>query len=380
MARAKRGCLLVLMVLLVLAGIMAGAGAWLYQRQALFAYAPINADAESVVVARGDGFNAMLRKLREAGVDEGKDYQWKLLARQLDAAGKIKAGEYALGGRQSPRGLLLSMRQGKVLQYRVTLVDGWNIRQVRAALGRAQPLLHETGQMSDAELMAALGFPGQHPEGRFLPETYVYQRGDSDVDVLKRAHAAMEKELAEAWAARSDDLPLASPYELLTLASIIEKETGLASERPQIAGVFARRLKLGMRLQTDPTVIYGIGSSYDGNIRKVHLTTDTPYNTYTRAGLPPTPIAMPGRDALRAAAQPAAGDALYFVAVGDGSGRHVFSRTYAEHNVAVRDYVRRYRARFAGNDDGAEAPDDAAPPNELEVEAAVGADAGAGRE
>ena len=343
MARAKRGCLLVLMVLLVLAGIMAGAGAWLYQRQALFAYAPINADAESVVVARGDGFNAVLRKLREAGVDEGKDYQWKLLARQLDAAGKIKAGEYALGGRQSPRGLLLSMRQGKVLQYRVTLVDGWNIRQVRAALGRAQPLLHETGQMSDAELMAALGFPGQHPEGRFLPETYVYQRGDSDVDVLKRAHAAMEKELAEAWAARSDDLPLASPYELLTLASIIEKETGLASERPQIAGVFARRLKLGMRLQTDPTVIYGIGSSYDGNIRKVHLTTDTPYNTYTRAGLPPTPIAMPGRDALRAAAQPAAGDALYFVAVGDGSGAHVFSASYAEHNAAVARYLQRLR-------------------------------------
>ena len=344
MARAKRGCLLVLMVLLVLAGIKAGAGAWLYQRQALFAYAPINADAESVVVARGDGFNAVLRKLREAGVDEGKDYQWKLLARQLDAAGKIKAGEYALGGRQSPRGLLLSMRQGKVLQYRVTLVDGWNIRQVRAALGRAQPLLHETGQMSDAELMAALGFPGQHPEGRFLPETYVYQRGDSDVDVLKRAHAAMEKELAEAWAARSDDLPLASPYELLTLASIIEKETGLASERPQIAGVFARRLKLGMRLQTDPTVIYGIGSSYDGNIRKVHLTTDTPYNTYTRAGLPPTPIAMPGRDALRAAAQPAAGDALYFVAVGDGSGAHVFSASYAEHNAAVARYLQRLRA------------------------------------
>ena len=198
--------------------------------------------------------------------------------------------------------------------------------------------------MSDAELMAALGFPGQHPEGRFLPETYVYQRGDSDVDVLKRAHAAMEKELAEAWAARSDDLPLASPYELLTLASIIEKETGLASERPQIAGVFARRLKLGMRLQTDPTVIYGIGSSYDGNIRKVHLTTDTPYNTYTRAGLPPTPIAMPGRDALRAAAQPAAGDALYFVAVGDGSGAHVFSASYAEHNAAVARYLQRLRA------------------------------------
>ncbi|MGB3394121.1 MAG: endolytic transglycosylase MltG, partial [Stenotrophomonas sp.] len=299
MARARHGCLRVLMVLLLLAGIAVGAGAWLYHQQTMFAYSPVSADAESVVVARGDGFNTVLRKLRQAGVDQGKDYQWKLLARQLDAAGKIKAGEYALDADLSPRGLLLNMRQGKVLQYRVTLVEGWNIRQLRATLARAQPLLHETGQMNDAELMAALGFPGQHAEGRFLPETYVYQRGDSDLDVLKRAHAALEKELADAWAARSDDLPLASPHELLILASIIEKETGLASERPQIAGVFARRLKLGMRLQTDPTVIYGIGSAYDGNIRKSHLTTDTPYNTYTRAGLPPTPIAMPGRAALR---------------------------------------------------------------------------------
>ena len=215
--------------------------------------------------------------------------------------------------------------RGKVLQYRVTIVEGWNTRQLRAALARAQPLQHETTDLSDAELMAKIGFADQHPEGRFLPETYIYQRGDSDVDVLKRAHAAMEKELDAAWAERSDDLPLKSPYELLILASIIEKETGLASERPQIAGVFARRLKMGMRLQTDPTVIYGIGSAYDGNIRKVHLTTDTPYNTYTRAGLTPTPIAMPGRDALHAAAKPAPGDALYFVAVGDGSGAHVLS-------------------------------------------------------
>ena len=343
MVRAKRGCLLVLMVLLMLAGIVAGAGAWLHHRQALFAYTPLAADAESVVIARGDGFEAVLRKLRAAGVHAGKDYQWKLLAHQLDAAGKIKAGEYALQAPLSPRGLLLNMRQGKVLQHRVTFVEGWNIRQLRVALNHAQPLLHTTQDLSDAELMAALGFSDQHPEGRFLPETYVYQRGDSDVDVLKRAHAAMEKELADAWAVRSDDLPLASPYELLTLASIIEKETGLASERPQIAGVFARRLKIGMRLQTDPTVIYGIGSSYDGNIRKIHLATDTPYNTYTRAGLPPTPIAMPGKDALHAAAQPAAGDALYFVAVGDGSGAHVFSASYAEHNAAVASYLQRLR-------------------------------------
>ena len=345
MAGAKRGCLLVLVVLLLLL-VLAGAGAaLLWQRQASFAATPVTPTAPSVTIAPGDSFSTVLGKLRAAGVDEGQDLQWQLLARQLDAAGKLKVGEYALEPAPSPRTLLVNMRQGKVLQYRFTIVEGWNFRQLRAALNRAQPLQHETTDMSDTELMAALGFPEQHPEGRFLPETYIYQRQDSDLDVLKRAHAAMEKELDAAWASRSDDLPLASPYELLTLASIIEKETGLARERPQIAGVFARRLKLGMRLQTDPTVIYGIGSAYDGNIRKVHLTTDTPYNTYTRAGLTPTPIAMPGRDALQAAARPAAGDALYFVAVGDGSGAHVFSASYGEHNTAVARYLQRLREK-----------------------------------
>ena len=346
MALGKRGCLLaVLMLLMTLAGIVAGVGGWFYYRQVQFADVRLTPSEQSVVVASGDGFNAVLGKLRHAGIAEGRDYQWQLLARQLDAAGKLKAGEYALDAGLTPRELLLRMRQGKVLQHRVTFVEGWNIRQLRAALQRAEPLRHETDGLDAAELMRRLGFPDQHPEGRFLPETYVYQRGDSDLDVLRRAHAAMEKELAAAWAARSDDLPLASPYELLVLASIIEKETGLAAERPRIAGVFARRLKLGMRLQTDPTVIYGIGSAYDGNIRKVHLTTDTPYNTYTRAGLTPTPIAMPGRDALQAAARPAAGDALYFVAVGDGSGAHAFSATYAEHNAAVARYLQRLRGR-----------------------------------
>ncbi|MGW8127879.1 MAG: endolytic transglycosylase MltG [Stenotrophomonas sp.] len=348
MGLGKRGCLLtVLMLLLTLAGIVVGIGGWFYYRQVQFAEVRLTPSQDSVVVARGDGLNAVLGKLRQAGIGEGRDYQWQLLARQLDAAGKLKVGEYALDDALTPRELLLRMRQGKVLQHRVTIVEGWNIRQLRAALRQAEPLLHETDALDDAELMRRLGFPDQHPEGRFLPETYVYQRGDSDLDVLRRAHAAMEKELAAAWAARSDDLPLASPYELLILASIVEKETGLAAERPQIAGVFARRLKMGMRLQTDPTVIYGIGSAYDGNIRKVHLTTDTPYNTYTRGGLPPTPIAMPGKDALAAAARPAPGDALYFVAVGDGSGAHVFSATYAEHNAAVARYLRQLRGNRA---------------------------------
>ncbi|MCW4453531.1 endolytic transglycosylase MltG [Flavobacterium sp. MXW15] len=334
-------------MLLVLALLAAAVGAWLWQQQRSFAATALTPEAPSVVIAAGDSFNTVLGKLRAAGVDEGHDLQWQLLARQLDAAGKLKVGEYALQPAPTPHELLLRMRQGRVVQYRVTIVEGWNIRQLRAALRNATPLVHETGDLDDAALMAALGFPEQHPEGRFLPETYVYQRGDSDLDVLRRAHAAMEKELAAAWESRADDLPLDSPYQLLTLASIIEKETGLASERPLIAGVFARRLRLGMRLQTDPTVIYGIGSAYDGNIRKIHLTTDTPYNTYTRAGLTPTPIAMPGRAALQAAANPAPGDSLYFVAVGDGSGAHAFSATYAEHNAAVARYLQRLRQNRA---------------------------------
>lgn len=345
MAGAKRGCLVVLAILVLLVALAGAAAALLWQRQSGFAATPVTPTQASVTVASGDSFTTVLGKLRAAGIDEGQDLQWQLLARQLDAAGKLKVGEYALEPAPTPRELLRNMRQGKVLQYRVTIVEGWNIRQLRAAINRAQPLQHKTTDMSDSELMAALGFAEQHPEGRFLPETYIYQRGDSDLDVLKRAHAAMEKELAAAWASRADDLPLSSPYELLILASIIEKETGLASERPQIAGVFMRRLKMGMRLQTDPTVIYGIGSAYDGNIRRSHLTTDTPYNTYTRAGLTPTPIAMPGRDALQAAAHPAKGDALYFVAVGDGSGAHVFSASYSEHNAAVARYLQRLREK-----------------------------------
>ena len=343
MAAAKRGCLMVVTVLVLFGAIAVGAGAWFFYQQGQFADRPLSPSQDSMVIASGDGFSTVLGKLRDAGVDEGQDAQWQLLARQMDAAGKLKVGEYALDATLTPRELLTRMRQGRVLQHRVTLIEGWNIRQVRAALKRAEPLVHTTDELDDAALMQRLGFGGQHPEGRFLPETYVYQRGDTDVDVLKRAHEAMEKALTEAWDSRADGLPINSPYELLTLASIIEKETALASERPQIAGVFARRLKMGMRLQTDPTVIYGIGPAYDGNIRRVHLTTDTPYNTYTRAGLTPTPIAMPSRDALNAAAQPAPGDALYFVAVGDGSGAHIFSASYAEHNVAVARYLQQLR-------------------------------------
>jgi UPF0755 protein len=271
--------------------------------------------------------------------------EWQALARELGAANKLQVGEYALEPGMSPRDLLIAMRDGRVVNRRFTIVEGWNIRDLRGALARNPDLQHETGDLTDSALMTKLGHAGQHPEGRFLPETYLYVRGDSDLDILRRAHDAMAKALDAAWEDRATDNILRTKDEALVLASIVEKETGVADERPQIAGVFARRLKIGMRLQTDPTVIYGMGSTYAGNIRRADLLTDTPYNTYTRTGLPPTPIAMPGRDALVAATRPAAGDALFFVAVGDGSGRHVFTRSLAEHQMAVRAYLERYRAQ-----------------------------------
>ena len=330
----------------VLSALLVGAAAyWAFDRYRAFAEAPlagIKPDA-SLIVARGDSFASVLGKLHAAGVSPAHDFEWRLLARQLGTAGHVQVGEYTLTPATTPRDLLLRMRDGKVVSHRFTLVEGWNIRELRAALARAAPLEHEAASLDDAALMAKLGFAGQHPEGRFLPETYLYTRGDSDLDLLARAHAAMQAALGKAWESRADGLPLQSADEALVLASIVEKETAAPEERAKIAGVFVRRLQLGMRLQTDPSVIYGIGARYDGNIRKADLQADTPYNTYTRAGLPPTPIAMPGAAALQAATHPAPGDALYFVAVGDGSGRHEFSANLAQHQAAVNAYLQRYR-------------------------------------
>jgi len=332
--------------LFVITALLAGAlGYWAVTRYLGFADAPL-AGLErggSLVVEQGDSFSDVLARLQSQGVRGGTRLEWQALARELGAAGRIQVGEYALEPGTTPRELLLRMRAGKVIGHRFTIVEGWNIRDLRAALGRAEPLRHETAALTDAALMKALGHAGQHPEGRFLPETYSYTRGDTDLDVLRRAHDALDQALDAAWQSRAPDLPLASKEQALALASIVEKETGVAEERPQIAGVFVRRLKIGMRLQTDPTVIYGMGTRYAGNIRRADLLADTPYNTYTRAGLPPTPIAMPGEAALQAATHPAPGDALYFVAIGDGSGRHVFTRSLAEHQAAVQAYLQRYR-------------------------------------
>ena len=310
-------------------------GGWAWQRYQGFADTPIAlAGSERIIaVERGDGFQDILDKLRAAGIQEGHDLEWKVLAQEMQVVSRLQVGDYAIRHGITPRELLAKLESGKVIQHRFTIVEGWNLRELRAALAGDEVPVKLATDLDDRALMAALDRPGQHPEGRFLPETYHYTRGMSDLDLLRRAALAMDKAVADAWDARAAGIPIQTPEQLLTLASIIEKETGKASERPEIAGVFARRLRLGMRLQTDPTVIYGMGSQYNGNIRRSDLTTDTPYNTYTRAGLPPTPIAMPGRAALFAAANPADGDTLYFVARGDGS--HVFSATLAEHNRAV---------------------------------------------
>lgn len=345
--RKRRGGCLSILILLALAAALAAGLLW--QRYTEFADAPITGlkSGTTLVVRQGDSLPVVLRKMQELGIGDLQTYEWTALARQMGAAGRIQIGEYRLEPGMTPRQLLEAMRDGDVIQHRVTIVPGWNIRDVRAALAKADPLVHDAAKLDDAALMAKLGKPGQHPEGRFLPETYVYTRGDGELDVLRRAHEAMNKALDAAWRARHKGSVLKSPDEMLVLASIVEKETGVAEERPQIAGLFERRLRIGMRLQTDPTVIYGMGAKYAGNIRKSDLTTDTPYNTYTRAGLPPTPIAMPSVEALQAVANPAPGDALYFVAVGDGSGRHLFARTHAEHQRNVRKYLANYRAARA---------------------------------
>lgn len=262
-------------------------------------------------------------------------YEW---FRWSGDARRIRAGSYEVDADTSPRRLLAKMVQGDEVLETVRLIDGWTLRQFREALSAAPSLKPATQGMTDAQLMAAIGAPGVPAEGRFFPDTYAYSRGVSDLTVLKRAHAAMERRLAEAWAERAPDLPVKTPQEALVLASIVEKETGTAADRPLVAGVFANRLRIGMPLQTDPTVIYGLGAAFDGNLRKRDLLADTPYNTYTRAGLPPTPIAMPGLASLRAAMQPARTQALYFVARGDGSS--AFSDNLADHNRAVNQYQR----------------------------------------
>lgn len=250
----------------------------------------------------------------------------------------IKAGSYELESDITPRRLLEKLVNGEQALRSITLVEGWTFRQVRQAIDRLPDVRHDTRNMDAASIMQALGRAGQSPEGRFFPDTYRYAKGSSDLGVLHSALKAMDAQLAQAWESRLAETPLQSAEELRTLASIVEKETGVETDRGNVAAVFYNRLRIGMRLQTDPAVIYGLGESFDGNLRKADLLRDTPYNTYTRSGLPPTPIAMPGRSSLQAAAAPPSSDALYFVAKGDGYSH--FSATLDEHNRAVNRYQR----------------------------------------
>jgi UPF0755 protein len=301
--------------------------------------APLTLAGESVdlLVEPGSSPREVAVQVQQAGVavNPALLYWWFRLSGQ---ARQIKAGSYELERGSTPRSVLGKLVRGEEALRSITLVEGWNLRQVRAALKNADQLQHLTDNLDAAELMQQVGKPGVAPEGRFFPDTYTYAKGSTDLALLQRAARTMDKKLEAAWAQRSPQTPLQTAEEALVLASIVEKETGRSSDRPMIAAVFSNRLRIGMRLQTDPTVIYGMGLQFDGNLRKADLLADTPWNTYTRAGLPPTPIAMPGRAALLAAVQPAPSEALYFVARGDGSSQ--FSATLDAHNRAVNQYQR----------------------------------------
>ncbi len=259
-----------------------------------------------------------------------------LLVRWSGAGQALKAGRYQVERGITLAQLLAKLREGAVMRERLTLVEGSTFREMRAVLAATRALKQDSAALTTDQLLKAIGATEAHPEGLFAPDTYVFDDGTSDLDIWRQAYRAQSAALADAWGKRAADLPYATPYEALIMASIVEKETGQASERPMIAGVFVNRLKRGMLLQTDPTIIYGLGERFDGNLRKRDLTTDGPYNTYTRAGLPPTPIAMPGRAAIAAALQPASTDALYFVARGDGTSH--FSPSLDQHNRAVQKY------------------------------------------
>lgn len=311
------------------------AGGWL----AYFLNTPLSIDTYPKIFSlrQGSTLKAVSRQLVNQGVLP-EPWSFWLLARATGHGSDIKAGSYQLTEPLTPMLLLDKLVKGDFHLSVVTVIEGWTFKQMRDALDRNENLQHDTQGMSEQQILQKLGIQATHAEGLFFPDTYFAALGSSDLIILKQAHAVLKRHLDEAWAERAADLPYQSPYEALIMASLVEKETGHESDRPMIAGVFVNRLKKGMRLQTDPAVIYGLGEHYDGNLRKADLTTDTPYNTYTRAGLTPTPIALPGLHALQAALNPARTDALYFVARGDGSSH--FSATLDEHNRAVNKYIR----------------------------------------
>ncbi len=326
-----------LFALVFVAGLLAFAYAGWWLHEPLPLRLPPGARVLDLEIEPGTPAQGVAEAVVASGVDAPSVllYAWFRLSGQ---ARQLKAGSYEVTPGTTPRKLLSMLVRGEESLKSITLVEGWNIRQVLAALQKAEALKPDTLGLSHEALMTQLGKPGVHPEGRFFPDTYTYSKGASDLAVLKRAARAMDKRLEAAWAQRSPDTPLKTPDEALVLASIVEKETGKPGDRAEIGGVFTNRLRIGMLLQTDPTVIYGMGEKFDGNLRRRDLLQDTPYNTYTRAGLPPTPIAMPGKAALLAAVKPAPTKAIYFVARGDGASQ--FSETLDEHNRAVNKYQR----------------------------------------
>jgi len=320
------------LLMLVLIAIVALAGWVIY-----FAKQPITLPAASqdLVLKHGSSLRGIAQQMVREGV-LAEPWTFMLLVRVQGLAGEIKAGNYELHEGMTKYDLFLMITDGITSQRSITFIEGWTFRQIREALNRHEDIRHLSIPMTDEEILRQIGASERVAEGLFFPDSYFFDSGMSDLDILKRAYETMQRKLAKAWETRAPGLPYHTPYDALIMASIVEKETGSASERPMIASVFLNRLKLGMRLQTDPTVIYGMGENFDGNLRKRDLLSDGEYNTYTRAGLPPTPIAMPGMAAIEAALHPAQSKALYFVGKGDGS--HAFSATLNEHNRAVHRY------------------------------------------
>nr|WP_197071496.1 endolytic transglycosylase MltG [Massilia sp. JS1662] len=318
----------------VIVAVGAGAGFQWWSKQPI---TPDNAAVIPFAIAQGSHVAGAAQQMTAAGVPVNP-FLFGVLARVTGKAGQIKAGSYELKPDTSPRRLLTQLVRGEFAQESLTIIEGWTFRQMRQAIDGAPNLKHETAKLSDQELLAKVAPDYKAPEGLFFPDTYLFAKNASDLSIYKQAHEMMMKRLKAAWEKRDPGLPYTEPYQALIMASLVEKETGQKSERAMIAGVFVNRLKAGMLLQTDPTVIYGMGDKYDGKIRKKDLETDTPYNTYTRAGLPPTPIALPGVQSLAAATAPAKTEALYFVSRGDGTSH--FSVNLNEHNKAVNQYQR----------------------------------------
>ncbi|MDD5385184.1 MAG: endolytic transglycosylase MltG [Gallionella sp.] len=320
-----------LFTLIILLVLLATAGLGYYAYRPL----PLPATPFEFELKQGSSLKSMARDMQQAGLLQ-QDQLFVWLGRLLGKSTQLKAGNYALERPVSPLELLEIITKGDVSQNQMSVIEGWTFKQLRAALNANPDIAHDTLNLTDAEILQRIGATETHPEGLFFPDTYYFAAGSSDLVIIKRAYRVMQQRLQEAWLARAPDLPLQTPYQALILASIVEKETGTPSDRAMIAGVFVNRLRKGMLLQTDPTVIYGLGEKFDGNLRKRDLLADTAYNTYTRGGLTPTPIALPGMAALQATLHPAQTDALYFVARGDGSSQ--FSSSLNAHNRAVNQY------------------------------------------